>query len=167
MFYLTGDAAANCVASARSLKNCLGYIKCIAHGLHNLLTNDLKKIEAFVDYEKIIKKIKKTRLKLVYKNSQLKEIYEKNQNEDVKQYIQEWEDSLVQQILADEDIQYTNEENIDKQRHEQEMMAISGQENFSSFKTNNVTWWFSTLTMLESYDKNFGIKRTFFYLFPN
>lgn len=156
-FFLTGDAAFACVGAARFLNKCLGYMKCVAHSLHNLLTSDAKKSPDYDEIEQVLFKIKRTHGKIVYKTTELKELYEAIQREDVLNYLSEWEGGLTEAMEADEHIHPMDPEQFQRARLEQEALAEAGQEPFSSFKQTNVTRWFSTLAMLSSYDKNLGM----------
>lgn len=154
-FFLTGDGGANVVASHRLMPNCISYIKCLAHCLHLLLSSDLLRIESHKTVDVVMKKIKRTHGKLAYRTTELKNAYREAQREDVNNYLAEWEESLTEQIQANEEIAIGFEE-FQNQRVEQQYLAEAGQEPFTAFKSLVETRWTSKYVMVSSYDKNLG-----------
>lgn len=155
-FYLVGDGGSNVKASVKHLENCIAYIHCLAHCLHLLLTADWAKMNEFKDVSNVLKKIKRTHGKLVYRTTELRAAYENLQREDILTYLEEWENGLTAAIQADEDIDVSFAD-IQNARVEQEMLAEAGQESFSSFKSMNATRWTSQFALTSSFSKNEGL----------
>jgi BED zinc finger len=101
-FFLSGDGGRNVVASPQYLDNCLGYFKCIAYSFHTILTADWSKMEDYENVSEVLRKIKRTHSKLVYKTKDLRKAYEDLQRLDVIKYLEEWEEGLTEAIQADE-----------------------------------------------------------------
>lgn len=161
-FYLVGDSANTNFATSRNLGDkCLGFNPCIEHRVHNLLKKDLENLDEFEPIKDIMCKVKKTHGALVYRSKELKECYEIEQREKVQQYLQEWEDNLLEEMQADEEINdsviFESNPELATLRYQQEVSFTESQESFSSFKSFVPTRWYSNLTMIKSYAKNHGM----------
>lgn len=133
----------------------MGFIPCIEHSSHNLLTKDIDLSVKFPNVNAVVHKIKITHRKLAFRTDQLRCCYEETQREDVANYLKEWDENLKAAMDADEQLSFDISE-LTRLGFEQQLLAEAGQESFTTFKSFTVTRWYSLLTMIQSYDKNHG-----------
>lgn len=139
------------------MKNCLGHVGCIAHGIHLLLTTDISKGDAADKVNEVLRKVKQAHGKLAYKNPELKKLHQEGECERIKEYLRQWEEELTEVMDASENIFYTSDyDDFLNERNLQEQLAKANVEHFHSFKKPNVTRWMSSFVMLKSYQANQG-----------
>lgn len=132
------------------MKNCLGHVGCIAHGIHVLLTTDIFKADTAEQVLEVLRKVKQTHEKLAFKNVDVEKLSDSDY-EKIKKYLRQWDEELLELAEASENIRYTSDydENLDNP----EQIAKAGEEKFSK---PNVTRWLTSFAMLKSYKENEG-----------
>lgn len=153
---LCGDHGKNIVKSQEKLTNCICYINCLAHAIHLVLTKDLIECQGWNKLKNIFAKIKKTHGALVYNLHTLKEYHLKCQKQEILDYINSVE-QIAQDVEADEGSSpFSDSDELTELIQKEYSIISAGMENFSAFAKPNSTRWFSTLNMINTYDKNFG-----------
>lgn len=154
----TGDHGKNVMCSFTKINNSIHYFKCLGHSIHLVLMVDITKDDKWKIVAPVVKKIRKSHGSLVYQLYKLKEVFEKQQRNDIIKYLQECEESL-EQFRADEEcpiFEYSDQD-IQQTLVEEYRNIAQNQEDYGAFKRSNSTRWYSSLDMLESYEKNIGM----------
>lgn len=150
-YYYITDGGKNMIASTKYMPNCIRRFSCIAHSINLAISSDLSNLATWKELViPTLNLLKRCHGALAYKMQELKTIFKEQQAKEIFEYLNECELTLIDQVLADEDIiDETNE--VLKECFTQQYDLLN---NFSIFKTSVVTRWNTNLVMINSYLRN-------------
>lgn len=152
-FYYVTDGGRNMISSANYMPNCLRRFNCVAHSINLAISSDLSSLSSWKELViPTLNLLKRTHGALAYKMQELKVIYQEQQAKEIFDYLTECETTLIDQLIADEDIIDDTNEAL----RECFNIQLDLLNNFNLFKTSVATRWNTNLILIKSYIRNAG-----------